>query len=206
MSPLLSVRRSHTPSMLSAVTTTGVYSPTSVLSSLSFAKSESCLPDPTLPSSSHANVPESKDKSNCDQLSKAIPIVTVHEAGSEITAVEKEAAVSLVQKPHISEPPNLSERGGGGCNSIASTVCDSLENSPHSGLNFQKNEHEIYLDNLRVLQFGNMGSTAIGDDFLSEGPLSHQNDGDWEEIDVREWQNDPTWPKGMSPRGYQFIA
>jgi hypothetical protein len=65
-----------------------------------------------------------------------------------------------------------------------------------------KDEHEIYLDNLRL--FGE--ECLIEDDFLSEGhsfSLKHQNDDDgasWVEVDLRKYGwYESTWPKGMSP-------
>lgn len=115
--------------------------------------------------------------------------------------MDKEAAVSPFHAAVGSlmlEPPNLTERGRS--NSTTSTsYYTSLSNShesPKSVLaakKVEKDEHEVYLENLKLLHFGDIAATAvIGDEFVFEGlTLSiHQNDDDWEEIDIRKsrWQ------------------
>jgi hypothetical protein len=69
-------------------------------------------------------------------------------------------------------------------------LLSNSQGSPNSasGSRAEKNKHEIYLDNLRLLHFGNIeGSSVMGDDFLSE--FSH-NDDEWEEIDLQSYG----WP------------
>jgi hypothetical protein len=207
--------------MLSAVTTTGAYSLSntpSILSSASFSKSESCLP-PALPTP-HSNIAESLDKSDCGHPCEAIPFVNVHETVSPSLdfpakafrlseyAVENEAASidQAAAKLHVLEPPHLTERGGRSSNSTAPTAFYSLSNSlesPNSPSEVEKDEHEIYLDNLKLLNFGDTSEIGVGDktychadEFLSEGfsfsVIRHDDDDatSWVEIGLQKygWQ------------------
>lgn len=190
--PLLNASHS---SMLSAVTTTGVHPlphSSSRLSSLSFAKSESCLPHlPALPFSPHPNTAESIG----DRQSEAGPSSNVGGAFPQSLGVPAEDStlsgitVDKEDTEPLPGPPNTTERGGRTGNSTGPTNYHESPNSA-SDSSVKKDEHETYLDNLRLLHFGvTVESTGTGDDFLSEFPLISE-DASWVEINLQsyDWQ------------------
>jgi hypothetical protein len=182
--------------MLSAITTTGAYSLTNTPSILSLAKSEQ-VP-------SHSDIPESIDKSICDHQSETIPLVNVHEVVSHTPDFSAEAfrpSESAVDKEVEASHPHLTGREGRNSNSTptAYDIFSDSQRSPNSAScsRAEKDKHEIYLDNLRLLHFGNIAdSSVMGDGFLSEGlsfSLVPRNDDDtasWVEIDLQSygWQ------------------
>lgn len=183
--------------MLSVATITGAYTLStapSLFPSISLAKSETCLPDlPSLMHYSHTTATKPTKQADRDLPKfEAIPSVNIHETASHRLGLSPEAfsrADYLSDEPNLSmwESPSLTER-----NSTAEYSLSNALELPDSapGSRQEKDEHEVYLDSLRLLNFGE-NSIVVGKDFLSEGISSslmqHGDAASWEDIDLKNY-------------------